>query len=94
MSRVWLSHRPTENPASYPQKPRQFARAAEIVRDAGVPPGSGGEKGYSPAATRRLTAALVSGATYEIIPEAGHFPWLEQPDRFRAAVARALRREP
>ncbi len=51
-----------------------------------------GEHDPLPADASRLTASLVPGATFEIIPDAGHFPWLEQPDRFHAAVARALRR--
>lgn len=40
-------------------------------------------------ATER-TAALLEDARVETIPDAGHFPWLEQPDVFRAAVERVL----
>jgi pimeloyl-ACP methyl ester carboxylesterase len=32
------------------------------------------------------TAALIPGATVEIIEEAGHFPWVEQPAAVRAVV--------
>jgi hypothetical protein len=34
------------------------------------------------------TAALIPGALVETIAECGHFPWLEQPGEFRAAVER------
>jgi pimeloyl-ACP methyl ester carboxylesterase len=36
------------------------------------------------------TAELVPHATVEIIEGAGHLPWLEQPEAFRAAVERVL----
>jgi pimeloyl-ACP methyl ester carboxylesterase len=36
------------------------------------------------------TAALVPGALVETIPDAGHFPWVEQPEAFRRAVERLL----
>ena len=36
------------------------------------------------------TPALVPGALVETIPDAGHFPWVEQPDAFRRAVERLL----
>ncbi len=36
------------------------------------------------------TAALIPGAAVETIPDCGHFPWLEQPAAFRAAVERLL----
>lgn len=38
---------------------------------------------------RRL-AALVPGSTVEIMPDLGHFPMVEDPDRFRGHFARAL----
>lgn len=37
------------------------------------------------------TAALIPSALVETIPDCGHFPWLEQPEAFRAAVDRLLR---
>jgi proline iminopeptidase len=43
-----------------------------------------------PLASTERTAALLEDARVEAIPDAGHFPWLEQPDAFRAAVERAL----
>jgi pimeloyl-ACP methyl ester carboxylesterase len=43
-----------------------------------------------PLASTERTAALFEDARVEAIPDAGHFPWLEQPDAFRAAVERAL----
>lgn len=41
-----------------------------------------------PATASRATAALVPQATLDVIPDAGHLPWLEQPGAFRAAVDR------
>ena len=43
-----------------------------------------------PLASTERTAALLEDARVETIPDAGHFPWLEQPDVFRAAVERVL----
>lgn len=43
-----------------------------------------------PLAATERTAALLEDARVETIPDAGHFPWLEQPDVFRAAVERVL----
>lgn len=37
------------------------------------------------------TAALIPGARVATIPDCGHFPWLEQPAAFRAAVEGLLR---
>ena len=42
-------------------------------------------------ADRHLAAALVPGATFELVRDAGLFPWLEQPQQLHAAVAGALR---
>ncbi|HYZ75986.1 MAG TPA: alpha/beta hydrolase [Gaiellaceae bacterium] len=36
------------------------------------------------------TATLIPGARVETIPDCGHFPWIEQPAAFRAAVERLL----
>jgi proline iminopeptidase len=36
------------------------------------------------------TATLIPGARVETIPDSGHFPWVEQPEAFRAAVERLL----
>ncbi len=49
-----------------------------------------GEHDPLPASASRATASLVRGATLEVIPDAGHFLWLERPEEFRAAVSRAL----
>jgi pimeloyl-ACP methyl ester carboxylesterase len=49
-----------------------------------------GEDDPVPVASSRLTAALLANARVETIADCGHFPWLEQPDAFRAAVERLL----
>ena len=36
------------------------------------------------------TPQLIPGALVETIPDAGHFPWVEQPEAFRRAVERLL----
>jgi len=36
------------------------------------------------------TAALIPGAVVEAVPDCGHYPWLEQPQAFRAAVDRLM----
>ena len=43
-----------------------------------------------PVVSTERTAALLEDARVETIPHAGHFPWLEQPEGFRAAVERVL----
>jgi pimeloyl-ACP methyl ester carboxylesterase len=43
-----------------------------------------------PVASTERTAALLDDARVETIPAAGHFPWLEQPEAFRATVERLL----
>jgi pimeloyl-ACP methyl ester carboxylesterase len=43
-----------------------------------------------PVAFTERTAALLEDARVETIPDAGHFPWLEQPEAFRATVERLL----
>ena len=49
-----------------------------------------GEDDVLPLHSSTATAELMPGAVVEIIPGAGHFPWLEKPDEFRAAVERFL----
>jgi pimeloyl-ACP methyl ester carboxylesterase len=49
-----------------------------------------GEADPLPHEAGRETAALVPHATFDLIPGAGHLPWLEQPEAFRAAVDRIL----
>lgn len=51
-----------------------------------------GEDDPLPLRSTRITAALIPGALVETIPDCGHFPWLEQPDAFRAAVERLVAR--
>ena len=46
-----------------------------------------------PVVSTERTAALLEDARVETIPHAGHFPWLEQPEGFRAAVERVLAAE-
>ncbi|WP_426503309.1 alpha/beta fold hydrolase [Dactylosporangium sp. McL0621] len=61
-----------------------------------LPPGAtiiGGAGDSRPAgALRRLANRL--GCTVDIIPDAGHHPWLEAPGRFRAALRAAVARGP
>jgi pimeloyl-ACP methyl ester carboxylesterase len=49
-----------------------------------------GESDPLPVAASRRTADLVPHATLDVIEDAGHLPWLEQPEAFRAAVDRIL----
>jgi pimeloyl-ACP methyl ester carboxylesterase len=49
-----------------------------------------GDQDPLPSDASRRTAALSPQATVVVIPECGHFPWLEQPDAFIAALAPAL----
>jgi pimeloyl-ACP methyl ester carboxylesterase len=51
-----------------------------------------GEDDPLPPESATVTAALIPGAFVETIPDSGHFPWLEQPDAFRATVERLLAR--
>jgi proline iminopeptidase len=43
-----------------------------------------------PPARCEESAALIPGARVEIVEDAGHFPWLEQPGSVRAAVGKFL----
>jgi proline iminopeptidase len=49
-----------------------------------------GEEDPLPVRSSTETAALIPGARVETIPRCGHFPWVEQPEAFRAAVERLL----
>jgi pimeloyl-ACP methyl ester carboxylesterase len=49
-----------------------------------------GEQDPLPLRSTLETAELIPGALVETIPDCGHFPWLEQPAAFRAAVERLL----
>jgi proline iminopeptidase len=49
-----------------------------------------GEDDPLPVRSTTSTAALLPHARVETIPDCGHFPWLEQPSAFRAAVERLL----
>jgi pimeloyl-ACP methyl ester carboxylesterase len=51
-----------------------------------------GESDPLPPDSSTVTAALIPGALVETIPGSGHFPWLEQPAAFRAAVESLLGR--
>jgi pimeloyl-ACP methyl ester carboxylesterase len=50
-----------------------------------------GEDDPLPLRSTTETAALIPGARVETIPDCGHFPWLERPEAFRAAVERLVR---
>jgi pimeloyl-ACP methyl ester carboxylesterase len=49
-----------------------------------------GEDDPLPIEASRATTALVPHAVLEPLANSGHFPWLEQPEAFRAAVERVL----
>jgi proline iminopeptidase len=49
-----------------------------------------GDRDPLPVEASHRTAALSSQATLAVIPDCGHFPWLERPDAFLAALAPAL----
>jgi pimeloyl-ACP methyl ester carboxylesterase len=51
-----------------------------------------GEDDPLPPESATNTAPLIPGALVETVPDCGHFPWLEQPEAFRAAVERLLAR--
>ena len=51
-----------------------------------------GEDDPLPPESSTATSALIPGALVETIPDCGHFPWLEQPGAFRAAVESLLAR--
>jgi len=53
-----------------------------------------GEGDPMPLAATTDTAALIPGARVEIIPEAGHFPWLERRGYFRTIVEAFLAEHP
>ena len=49
-----------------------------------------GEQDPLPVEAAVLTAGLVPHSTLELIPDCGHMVWMEQPERFREAIARTL----
>jgi proline iminopeptidase len=51
-----------------------------------------GEDDPMPVRSTTSTAALIPHSLVETIPRCGHFPWVEQPAAFRAAVERLLDR--
>jgi len=51
-----------------------------------------GEDDPLPVRSTTSTAELIPGTLVEIIPDCGHFPWVERPAAFRAAVERLLSR--
>jgi len=46
----------------------------------------GEEEAFFPLAQGELAAALIPNARLEVIPKAGHFPWMEAPEPFVEAV--------
>ena len=50
-----------------------------------------GEGDPMPASAAAASAALIKGARFELIPESGHYPWLERKGVVRAAVEALLR---
>jgi pimeloyl-ACP methyl ester carboxylesterase len=53
-----------------------------------------GEQDPLPLRSTSFTAALMPNGQVETIPDCAHFPWIEQPDAFRAAVQTLLARVP
>jgi proline iminopeptidase len=51
-----------------------------------------GEDDPLPLSSTTSAADLIPGALVETIPDCGHFPWLERPEAFRAAVEQLLAR--
>jgi Alpha/beta hydrolase family len=49
-----------------------------------------GEDDPLPSASATGTTALIQGAFVEKIADCGHFPWIEQPEAFRAVVERLV----
>src|SRR5262249_37879107 len=49
-----------------------------------------GELSPLPVRTSTATAALIRGAQLEVVPGAGHFPWVERPGAVRDAIAAFL----
>jgi proline iminopeptidase len=43
-----------------------------------------------PAEPARQLASLISGARFEILPRAGHLPWIERPDAVRGRLHELL----
>lgn len=90
-SRTALPSRMSSAMGSPPSAPTRSARA----RPAGCS-ASGAVRPWSrrsaPPRSSTHTATLIPGALVEIIPDCAHFPWLERPDAFRAAVERLLAR--
>ncbi|MGW3347067.1 alpha/beta fold hydrolase [Nonomuraea rubra] len=92
----------TTRPVNYPMNAQLNAAAKADPLEAHVdelraclPPGTviiGGEGDSRPAdALRRLGTRL--GREVVIVPGAGHFPWLEAPDEFGAALRTAVARQ-
>ena len=50
-----------------------------------------GEASPMPAAASTDTAGRIPGAWVDVVPAAGHFPWLDAPGRVRAALQRLTR---
>jgi pimeloyl-ACP methyl ester carboxylesterase len=51
-----------------------------------------GELSVLPVSSSERTAELVPGSTVVVVPEVGHFPWVEQPRSVRGAVEQFLER--
>jgi pimeloyl-ACP methyl ester carboxylesterase len=51
-----------------------------------------GEDDPLPVRCSTETAALMPDATVELVPDCGHFPWLERPGAVADAVGRLLTR--
>lgn len=98
--------RPDDAPPMPPMKmsPVAYAETWESIRDhfergtlvSGLPQFDGptlfvhGRESPIPPARSEESAALVPGARVEVLPDCGHFPWLEQPGAVRRAVERLL----
>jgi len=78
---------------SYASMVKELARLESLLPDVEVPVGFvlGAESPIPPAQAGRATADRIPNAWVEIIPDAGHFLWLEKPGAVRAALDRLVR---
>ncbi len=80
---------------------RGYVATCEAIRDTDLGPDAGAigapclcvvgdEDGSTPPDLVRETAAMIPGATFEIIENAGHLPCIDQPDALAALIRRHL----
>ena len=52
------------------------------------------DRDFVPIEVAREAANAIRGSRFVVLPDCGHFAYLEQPDRVRAAIAELMRAEP